>query len=270
MEVREHKVHGHIQFLAGTFGAVLVPVFIGCFLGLRKHRKLFGSACIAGTIIAVTSGSSGPVVAEAIGIVGWGVWRFRRYTRPAMLAVVFALVVIHFIREKPVWHLLTRLGSTIGGTGDHRYRLIDAFIRRFWEWAPMGVDDTTNWGWGLVDVTNQYVVEGTGGGVVSLILFVWMLAATFVQLRRTRELFERMDGPKSIWALLAWGSSVSLTAHCASFISVSYFGQFFQFFFVFLATVPALARFKRAKRVKVPVPRPARNVSRERPHLVSR
>jgi hypothetical protein len=187
-----------------------------------------------------------------------------------LLATVFALVVIHFAREKPVWHLLTRLGSTIGGTGDHRYRLIDAFIRRFPEWALMGVDDTTNWGWGLVDVTNQYVVEGTGGGLLSLVLFFVMLAMTFVQLRRTRELFERLDGPKSIWALLAWGSSVSLTAHCASFMSVSYFGQFFQFFFVFLATVPALARFSRPKQVRVPVPRPAPSVSREHRHFVSR
>jgi hypothetical protein len=182
---------------------------------------------------------------------------------------VFAAVVIHFAREKPIWHLITRLSSITGGTGDHRYRLIDAFIRHFSEWALLGANDLSNWGWGLEDTTNQYVAQGIGGGLVSLVLFNVMLAMGFVWLRRTREMSERLNGPKSLWALLAWGSSVSLAAHCVSFISVAYFGQIWQFFFYFLATIPALARFRRPRRVKAPAPRPAEGLSAERGHLVS-
>ena len=85
-------------------------------------------------------------------------------------AAVGAAVLIHFIREKPVWHLITRLASVTGETGDHRYRLIDAFIRRFNEWTLVGTNDLSHWGWGLEDTTNQYVAEGIGSGLVSLIL----------------------------------------------------------------------------------------------------
>jgi hypothetical protein len=72
-----------------------------------------------------------------------------------------------------------------------------------------------------------------------------MLAVAFSQLRRTRILTERLEGPKSLWALLAWGFSVSLVSHCVSFVSVSYFGQMEQFFFLFLALIAPLSRFKR-------------------------
>ena len=74
-----------------------------------------------------------------------------------------------------------------------------------------------------------------------------MLATNFVRLRRTSEVSERLNRPKSLWALLAWGSSVSLAMHCVSSLNVSYFGQIWQYFSYFLATVPALASFKRPK-----------------------
>ena len=170
---------------------------------------------------------------------------------PLMLrATVVMAIVIHFVREKPVWHLIGRLSSVTGGTGFHRYQLIDAFIRHFSEWAVVGTDNTAHWGWGLQDTTNQYVAEGIRGGLVSLILFIAVLRIAFVQLRRARMVFERAEGPKSPWALLAWGSSVSLAAHCASCMSISYFGQMVQFFAMFVATVPALARVRRRARVK--------------------
>jgi hypothetical protein len=159
-------------------------------------------------------------------------------------------VVIHFVREKPVWHLIARLSSVTGGTGYHRYKLIDAFVRRFDEWALFGTGNTAHWGWGLQDTTNQYVAEGVRAGLATLVLFIILLRFSFVQLRLARNAFERLEGSKSLGALLAWGSSVSLAVHCVSFISVSYFGQMVPFFVMFVATVPAFSRFKRPKRVK--------------------
>ena len=101
----------------------------------------------------------------------------------------------------------------------------------------------------MEDTTNQYVMEGTSGGFATLVLFIVVLRTSFVQLRRTRNVFEHLEGPTSLWALLAWGCSVSLAAHCVSFISISYFGQMQIFFFFFIATIPGLAKFKRPKRV---------------------
>jgi hypothetical protein len=238
--------------LAGTFGSVVMPVFIAIFLGRRNERTLFASASVGATIIMVAAGSSGPVVAWGVGALGWGFWRVRKHMRLMLWGALCMAVVIHFVREKPVWHLVARLSSLTGGTGYHRYLLIDAFVRRFNEWALVGTGNTAHWGWGLQDTTNQYVAEGVRSGLVTLVLFIVVLRVSFVQLRLARNVFERLEGPKSPWALLAWGSSVSLAAHCVSFISVSYFGQMVQFFVFFIATVPAFARFRRPKRVKSP------------------
>lgn len=247
--IRDGKVRCQGPFshpiLAGTFGAVLVPIFLGVFRGQRKERKLMAAALLFATITTVASGSSGPIITWVVGVFGWGVWLVRSRTRAIMWTLAGLAFVIHVVREKPIWHLIGRLASVTGGTGYHRYLLVEAFVTRFGEWALVGTSNTAHWGWGLQDTTNQYVAEGINGGLVTLVLFVWMLAVAFSRLRRTRILTERFEGPKSFWALLAWGFSVSLVSHCVSFVSVSYFGQMEQFFFLFLALIAPLSRFKR-------------------------
>ena len=254
VEVRDGKARAQgplsHPILAGTLGAVVIPVFMGLYLGLKKQRLLFGAACIGSIILVMAAGSSGAILATAVGVFGWAIWRYRQHMRLMLWSAVGVAVVIHFVREKPVWHLILRMEAFMGGTGSHRYYLIDAFIRRFGEWALMGTSNTRNWGWGLQDTTNQYVAEGVRGGLLTLVLFVLILKTSFVQLRLARRVFERVDGPESVWALLAWGSSVALTVHCVSFISVSYFGQMNHFLAIFIATVPAFAKFKRPKQVK--------------------
>ena len=234
--------------LVGTFGAVLLPVFCALFLGRRKGRLLTAGAILATTAVTVASGSSGPFIAWGIGLMGWGLWPIRKRVRAILWAMVGMGFVIHVVREKPIWHLIGRIAGVTGGTGYHRYRLIDAFVSRFGEWALVGTSDTAHWGWGLQDTTNQYVAEGIDGGLLTLILFVVLLHSSFWQLRRTRQLVERAEGPKSPWGLLTWSFSVSLAAHCVSFISVTYFGQMEQFFFLFLAMIPSLSRFNRSGR----------------------
>lgn len=251
--------------LMGTFGAAVIPVFIGIFVGRKKERALMGVACIGATIITFACGSSGPIMVWGVALLGWAMWRVRRHM-PSILWGMFGLgVVIHFAREQPIWHLLLRLSSITGGTGYHRYNLIDAFVNRFSEWALLGVDGTAHWGWGLQDTTNQYVVEGVNGGLLTLILFILVLRTSFVQLRLARLAFERAGGGATWLALLAWGCSVSLTVHCVSFISVSYFGQILQLFFFFVATIPAFANFKRPRRVKSTAPRGGERVPSRRP-----
>jgi hypothetical protein len=238
--------------LTGTLGSVVVPVFIGIFRGQKKARVLMGMASVAATVIIVGSGSSGPIMALGVGLLGWGIWRIRGRMRVISWSVVVLLAVIHVVREMPVWHLMLRLSVITGGTGYHRYHLIDAFINNFSEWALAGTDNTAHWGWGLQDTTNQYVAEGVTGGLVTLILFIVLLRTGFAVLRLSRRAFERFEGPKSPGALLAWGCSVSLAAHCVSFVSVTYFGQFLQFFFIFIATIPAFIAVKRPKRARSP------------------
>jgi len=228
--------------LVGTFAATLIPIFIAGFRGRKKDRMRFAAGVLMATIVVATTGSSGPVIAWIVGLLGWAIWRQRSYMRAALWVMAGMAIVVHFVREKPVWSLIGRISSVTGGTGYHRYRLIDAFITRFNEWALVGIDNTAHWGWGLQDVTNQYVAEGERGGLLTLVLFIVLLHASFSKLRGTRMRFERIEGPKSLWPLLAWGFSVSLAVQCVSFLSVSYFGQMVPFFVMFLALIPALAR----------------------------
>jgi hypothetical protein len=147
------------------------------------------------------------------------------------------------------------LAELTGGTGYHRYLLIDAFVARFWEWAVLGTSDTAYWGWGLQDTTNQYVAHGVEGGLLTLVLFILLLRTGFVALRNSRERWERIERSSGFWAHLSWGFSVSLAVHCVSFVSVSYFGQILQFFYLFLAMIPALSKARR----------PSRRVAHRRP-----
>ncbi len=268
-EVRAQGPFSH-PILAGTFGSIVLPVFVGVLFGLKKGRLLFAVACAGAIAITVTSGSSGPLMAFAAALVGWGIWWFRKYSRQMWWTTILLAVVVHFIREKSIWHLIfVRVSNYLGGSGSHRYWLVEAFISRFHEWALFGTSNMASWGWGLQDATNQYVSEGVTGGLATLVLFFVVLATGFRQLRLARQACERLYGAKSLWALLAWGSSVSLAVHCVSFLSISYFGQMVQFFLFFLATVPAMSRARHPKRVKSQKPSRAANAPTAMPATVA-
>jgi hypothetical protein len=249
-ELRKGAVRAQGPFshslMAGTFGSVLVPIFIAVLRGYKKRRKLMVSGVFFATIVTAVTVSSGPLIGWLVGLIGSGLWVLRKWTRAIALTLVGMATLVHFMREKPIWHLIGRVAEvTGGGTGYHRYRLIDAFITRFSEWALVGSSDVAHWGWGLQDLTNQYVAVGVGGGLLTLVLFLYLLGYIFSRLRTTRILIEDNEGPNSLWAQLTWGFSVSLAVHCVSFVSVSYFGQMQQFFFMFLAMIPSLSRFRR-------------------------
>lgn len=258
--VRDGKVRSQGPFshavMAGTFGASVLPIFIALFRGRRKGRALIATSILFATLIPVTSGSTSPLIAWGIGVLGWALWPLRWRMRRILAVMAGMALLLHVVREKPIWHLIGRLGSITGGTGFHRYRLIDAFMRNFGEWALLGTTDTGSWGWGLQDTTNYYVRQGVYGGLLTLIFFVLLLRAGFVRLRRTRMLTERAEGPQSMWTLLAWGFSVKLAGDTISFISASYFGQLELFFFITLALIPALVRFKPSVRQNTNRPPP--------------
>ena len=74
----------------------------------------------------------------------------------------------------------------MGGDGWHRSELIDTAIRHFHEWWLLGTQYTMHWMTfsneiepGMADITNQYVFEGIKGGVVTLLLFIAIIALSF-------------------------------------------------------------------------------------------
>jgi hypothetical protein len=194
----------------------------------------------------ILSASSGPLIAWLAVIVGWGLWRYRRNLRAILWSTVGVLVVLHLIREKPVWHLLARLSSITGGTGYHRFKLIDEFIAHFDEWWLVGGFSTAHWGLAKAsDITNQYILEGVRGGLPTLIAFVAVLVMSFRATGRSvrRALVHPQLTPLAgrNAAFLGWGLGVCLAAHSVAFIGVSYFGQLASILYLHLAMIPSFA-----------------------------
>jgi len=133
--------------------------------------------------------------------------------------------------KAPVWHLLSRVGVISGSTGWHRYNLVNQAIEYFGEWALLGTRDTAHWGEGLADVTNEFILVGVQGGLVTLIVFCTVL---FVAGRAFTRL--SICATVKTESYLAWCAFVTILAHFISFFGVSYFGQIAMPWYLLLAS----------------------------------
>jgi hypothetical protein len=236
--VREGRYRCQASFphaiMLGIFWASLVPVFIGMALAERK-TKLYWSALAASVIIIVLTASSTPLATLMQVLLLMCIFRYRRHGKAILWGFVGLLCCLHMVMEAPVWHLIARANLTAGSTGWHRFFLMDQAINRFGEWAFLGVTSTGHWGRGLQDVTNQYVLEGVRGGMITLIIFVCLLYITI----RTFGRFSLSPMAKGKqW--LYWTLAVAMLGHCLAFIAVSYFGQILLLFYLFLAMAGAI------------------------------
>jgi hypothetical protein len=202
--------------LAGSFWAVLLPILAARAL-LPRGRTLAAAGAVAVLGITFLSASSTPILTAAAAVFALFMFPMRGEMRSIRWAVVAGLVVVHFAREAPVWHLLARINFVAGSTGFHRYHLIDQAINRFWEWAAVGTASTAHWGYYLFDVTNQYVKEAISGGIAGLTLFLVMIAVAFGYVGRIWRRQGRTPGV----AVMAWGLGASLFAMCCMFVAVS-------------------------------------------------
>lgn len=219
--IREGRLRAQGAFahpiLAGTFWAAMVPLFIAQ-LGHRRG-VYFGVLGIASAVVIIMAcSSSTPLMGLAIALFGALMFKVRFWMGWITCGVGVMLVGLHLSMEKPVWHLVSRIDLVGGSTGWHRYHLINESINHIGEWWLLGTRSTNHWGLGLFDVTNQYVLEGVRGGLVTLVVFDLMLVAAFLACGRIwRALSER--------PFAAWTIGVCLFVHVMSFIAVSYFGQ---------------------------------------------
>ncbi len=213
--------------LAGTFGATTLPLFVSLW-GLDRRSKLLAiGGSLSSLVIAVTSGSSGPVLAAGAGILALVMWRLRRNMRLIRRGAVIGLICLHFVMKAPVWFVLARVDVFSGSTGYHRALLIDSAIKNLKGWWLIGTKSTAAWedeDQHLFDVTNQYIVVGSEGGLLSLLLFIWIIVRSFRYVGRSEEVAEEWGRPPSEQFLI-WGLGASLFAHVVSYMSVSYFDQ---------------------------------------------
>jgi hypothetical protein len=222
--------------LAGTFGAVLLPVFFGLWRTAKQHRGIAIMGMIASTIMTVASNSSTPVLGFAAGIFAICMWPLRNWMRPIRWAISLTLISLHMVMNAPVWQLITRVDIVGGSSSEHRYQLINQFIRHFWDWWLVGVKENGQWGWLMWDTANQYVVIGQNSGLLPFTLFLSVIVCGFKYVGKAR----RKADASTIHPLLVWSFGASLFAHVVVFFGISYFDQTIVAWYTLLALISAV------------------------------
>lgn len=225
---------------AGTVGASLMPLFWGLWFKNEDRYKIVSLVgLVAATIITYSSYSSGPATAYIFGIIGILMWPFRQNMRIVRWSIFLCVIILHTIMKAPVWFLLSRLSSIIGGTGWHRAELIDQAINHFGDWWLIGTKYTANWmpytlHSGEADITNAYIGQAVNGGLLTMILFIAIIVFSFREIGLSiQALDDRLIYRKKV----LWLMGVSLFTHAVSFMAVTYFDQTIVFWYLLLAMI---------------------------------
>ena len=226
------------SIMLGLFWATIWPIFVA-LSRLGRHKFLYWAAAAGSVFIIFATRSSTPIMTWLIVLIVLCGYRWRQYVGCASWGLLGSLIALHIVMEAPVWHLISRVRIIGASTGWHRYHLTDQGIKHFNEWALLGCRSTAHWGWGLGDITNQYLLEGVRGGFLSLLLFVAMV---FIACKTLSALSISCQEPKL--RFLTWCLFVTMIGHCVSFLGVSYFGQIHMWWYMTLAMVSFLTEHK--------------------------
>src|ERR1700728_1318342 len=253
LAVRDNKIRAQGPFahsiLAGTFGAVLVPLFVGLWWKGKKYRKIAVLGILSSTVITFACNSSTPVLGYAAGILALCLWPARRWMRAIRWGIVVLLATLHVVMHGPVWSLIEKIDISGGSSSFHRYMLVDQCIRHFTDWWMFGIKDTSIWGWDMWDTANQYVAMCENSGLLPFLLFLAVLVYGFKYLGRGR----RAAGKDKNTARFIWALGSALFANVIAFIGISYFDQTMAAWYALLAMIPAAIAVRQKTEVK-PMP----------------
>ena len=245
--------------LAGTFGGILFPLFVGWWSKERKDRKLATAGMAAAIVIPFAANSSTALFAFLGGVVGLLAWPLRRQMRAIRWAIVLMLVSLHLVMKKPVWHLISRVSLSEGSDSQHRYELVNQCILHFSEWWMIGTKSYASWGWDMWDLGNQYVFIADQSGLIPLLAFLALFVFAFKYLGIARKSFPS-DRRQQFFI---WGFGASLLANVVGFFGISYFDQTIVVWYALLAMVSTIY-WQRQRTGKRPLTEAAANpASRE-------
>jgi hypothetical protein len=209
------------SIIAGTFGAVLVPLFIGLWWYRPRSWFLSAIGIVSSMVMMITSSSSTPVISVPAGILALSMWPLRKKMRMVRRGIVATLIGLHLVMKAPVWFLISRVSEVLGGSGYHRAMLIDTFVRHFFDWFLIGTSDNPNWGYSMWDVDNAYVGAGITGGLLGFILFLAIFVYGYRMIGEARSAVEESLGE----ARLTWSIGSALFANSIAFFGIVYFDQ---------------------------------------------
>jgi hypothetical protein len=235
---------------AGTFGAVLLPLFVALWWKGASYRKIAGIGVVSATVITLACNSSTPILAYVAGLLALCFWPLRRHMRLVRWGIVLTLISLQLAMKNPVWHLITRIDLTGGSSSWHRFMLIDQCIRHFGNWWLIGVKDTSIWGWDMWDTANQYVSLCDSSGLLPFLLFLTTLVYGFKFLGKARRTASKMKDKQN--ALFFWAIGSALFANVVAFFGISYFDQTMVAWYALLAIISAIAAIRQRKHTQGP------------------
>lgn len=226
--------------LAGTVAALCVPLLLPLWKSERKTAVIGLLACL--TIIG-TSASSTPIGTLLVGLFTVWLWKFRRHLKLINWGTIILLVVLHLIKERPVWYLISLVDFVGGSTGYHRAKLIDSAITYIGDWWLAGTDYTIPWmpyalasTPGHVDLTSYYIFLGVVGGLPLMLTTIVIIYRSFSILGKRLNL----RGPMKNHSFLLWCAGSTLFAHVITILTVSYFDNSYVFFFMLIGVIATL------------------------------
>lgn len=227
--------------LAGVWWVTSVPL-IGMLWWSRNKNSLDGILAVIGVICAViivfASNSSTPVSAFWAMLVMVLLYPMRKHFGRLALFTLFTVLALHVVVPSGVHHLIfTRFTVIAGSTGWHRFVLYDEAMKRIGSWGLIGDNSTYNWGWGLDDVTSQYVAASLHGGIIGTVLVIGMYAWGVRVCWKALMRFDQDPMNKAV--AYAVGMSLLVLAMCA--LGTSYFGQIRFLWPFLLGTIPAIS-----------------------------
>jgi hypothetical protein len=231
---------GH-PILAGTFGAISLPLFAGLWWRSRKDRMVAAMGIISATIIAWAASSSTAMLGYMGGLIALSFWPLHKWMRPVRWVIALTLVSLHLVMKAPVWHLISRIDITGGSSSYHRYQLINQCILHFSDWWLIGTKSYADWGWDMWDLSNQYVGTADTGGLIPLLAFLAIIVFGFKYVGK--EIRAARDSRKR--ELFLWAMGAALFANVVAFFGIGYFDQTIVAWYALLAMIPVAAHSAR-------------------------
>ena len=244
-----NTTHGHFRaqgpfghaILAGNVGAVCLPMALYFW---REQRKLALVGITATAAMVFASGSSGPVMTTLAVVAALAIWKFRAYLRVIRWILVLLPIGLSFLMKDPPYYLLARIDITGGSTGYFRARLIESAVEHLNEWWLAGTDYTRHWmpsgipaNGNHTDMTNYYLQMGVWGGLLLMLLFIWVLIVAFKRVGKGLQVNKKAPFDRQF---LVWTLGSILVGHATTFVSISYFDQTFVFLYLVLACIGSL------------------------------
>jgi hypothetical protein len=221
--------------LAGTFGAIVLPLFFGLYWKYKEDRKLAVAGILAASAIPLAASSSTAMLGFLAGLGALCLWPFRRRMRIIRWAIALTLISLHLAMKAPVWHLISRIDLTGNSSSYHRFELVNQCILHFSEWWLIGTKNYSSWGFSMYDLGNQYVLVADMTGLLPLLLFLAAIVFGFRYLGQAR-IASQGDRAQE---LFLWALGAALFANVIAFFGIAYFDQTIVVWYAELAIISA-------------------------------